>query len=105
MFVFDADEFFSWPTMLMFLFCIGGDVVVRERGRMGHCRTCSGWVSLLLMYIGMCLAGRWLSVPLRPAFGLFLGMHWAMYIGMVAGHLLASLLWRPFNAGLHNSIN
>jgi hypothetical protein len=78
--LFGTDTLLSWPTILMLLFCIVGS--------RGHLRAYCNWAALPAMYAGMCLAGHYLSKPLTPIFGLFLAMHWTMFFGMVAGHLL-----------------
>ncbi len=67
-----------------------------------HC----GWASLPPMYIGMCLAGRYLSAAVSPLFGVWLAMHWTVFMGMAAGHLLEFLVvkvistFRPLKPGL-----
>ncbi len=86
--VFDAGEFFSWPTLLMCLFCYVGSLVMGSCGSANHRKVTCGWLSVPMMYIGMCLAGQYLSPALKVSFGLYLGMHWAMFLGMVAGHVV-----------------
>jgi hypothetical protein len=90
---FDLDALFYWPTLLMLLFCIVGSRVLGEKCLgVGHVRVGCGWASLAAMYVGMCLAGRYLSRPMIPVFCASLGEHWAMSFGMAVGHVLESLI-------------
>jgi hypothetical protein len=86
----------------MFVFCIVG-----SRAFGGLClqirrtRLCRGWGSLPAMYVGMCLGGRYLSTPMTPLFGVVPAAHWAMVVGMAAGHLLECLIAKAFTPFRH----
>jgi hypothetical protein len=100
--VFDFETLFAWPTLLMFLFCIASSRAFGDRCiRIDHVRVCRGWASLPAMYIGMCLAGRYLSAPMTPVFGVVLATHWAMFVGMAAGHMLECLIVKAFTLFRH----
>jgi hypothetical protein len=90
---FDLDTLCSWSTMLMVLFCVAsGRVLCARCIQVGSVRICCDWISLPFMLLGMCLGGDCLSAPLTPFFGFVLAAHWAMYIGMMVGHLADSMM-------------
>jgi len=95
--VFNIGQLLSWPTIMMFLFCLAGSRAWHnQHGQIKHAHVRCGWTSLPAMYVGMCLAGRYLSPLMTPVFGLFLAMHWAMLIGMTFGHYVEFLAIRTF---------
>ncbi|HUB61254.1 MAG TPA: hypothetical protein VL978_11150 [Puia sp.] len=55
--------------------------------------------------LGMCLSGQYLANSLRPLFGLFLAMNWAMFIGMAAGHFADWALHRVIHRVLHRVLH
>lgn len=81
---FTINTLFSWPTLLMCLFCLGGNITLFNSRR--HRQHSCTWTTLPVMYFGMCLAGHYLSTPLQTVFGPFLATHWTMFFGMVVGH-------------------
>ncbi|HLX92417.1 MAG TPA: hypothetical protein VKR32_12085 [Puia sp.] len=86
--IFNLEALYSWPTLLMFIFCLmSGEIIMRlkhqgHNHRMLHCN----WTTLPLMYIGMCLAGKYLTPSIRALFGELLGSNWSMFFGMLGAH-------------------
>jgi hypothetical protein len=76
---FDLETLFTWSAVLMFIFCIAGRYLFDDRSHLS---------SLATMYMGMCMGSCYLTGSLMPLFGARLGMHWAMLIGMLAGHMV-----------------
>jgi hypothetical protein len=96
--VFDLDTLLGWPTLLMCLFCAAGSLVYNQWiARDGRVCVGCGWISLAAMYLGMGLAARYLAPPLTPVFGAAPAMHWAMFAGMAAAHLMESGAIRLLN--------